>query len=107
MNSDALWTVLATILLAMMLLDHGSAGYGVGEPFDGTTTSTREEVMGGPMPGTSTKGSMLLDVGVADYGVMGTSDWTTDSVRKGMAGGQRLERQVKGMYTDPQDDVAN
>ena len=36
-----------TILLAMMLLDHGSAGYGVGEPFDETTTFTREGMEGG------------------------------------------------------------
>lgn len=43
---------------------------------------------------------MLLDFGVADYGVRGTSDWTTDSVRYGVAGGQRLEKQVKRMYTD-------
>ena len=61
MNSDALWTVLATILLAMMLLDHGSAGYGVGEPFDGTTTFTQDEVMGGPVLGTSTKGMYIGD----------------------------------------------
>ena len=30
-----------------MLLDHGSAGYGVGEPFDETTTFTREGMEGG------------------------------------------------------------
>ena len=36
-----------------MLLDHGSAGYGVGEPFDRTTTSTREEVMDGQRLGTN------------------------------------------------------
>ena len=35
--------------------DHGSAGYGVGETFDGTTTSTREEVINESMLGTSTK----------------------------------------------------
>ena len=44
-----------------MLLDLGSAGYGVGEPFDGTTTFTRDEVMGGPMLGTSTKGMYIGD----------------------------------------------
>ena len=47
--------------MANMSLDHGKAEYGVEATFDGTTTTTREEVMRGQRLGTSTKRMYTAD----------------------------------------------